>query len=131
MSDFIKGKIQQERSNDLFAETTQSGFKTKTGLEFSIEATAVFDAGRELWNYYHSQNFPSDRGVPEGRGVYNVNASLYDIREHFQGRNDKGRMNARSNDERYTELISELRSKLALLADKIKPKVYEYEFLKE
>ena len=131
MTDFIKGAIQQERSKDLFAETTQSGFKPLTGLEFSIEATAVFDAGRELWNYYHSQNFPSDRGVPEGRGVYNVNASLYDIREHFQGRNDKGRMNARSNDERYTELISELRNKLALLADKIKPKVYEYEFLKE
>jgi hypothetical protein len=29
------------------------------------------------------------------------------------------------------ELISELRSKLAVLADKIKPKVFEYGFLKE
>jgi len=40
-------------------------------------------------------------------------------------------MNARSNDEKYSELISELRTKLNFLADKIKPKIYEYEFLKE
>ena len=88
-------------------------------LVFSEEATAVFDAGRELWKYYHAQK------------EVNVNGSLYDIREYFQGRNDKGRMNARSDDSNYTELISELRSKLTILADKIKPKIYEYEFLKE
>jgi len=29
------------------------------------------------------------------------------------------------------KLIAELRNKLAVLADKIKPKVYDYEFLKE
>jgi hypothetical protein len=40
-------------------------------------------------------------------------------------------MNAKSTDEKYTALITELRSKLNLLADKIKPKVYEYEFLKQ
>ena len=40
-------------------------------------------------------------------------------------------MNARSIDEKYTELIAELRNKLNILADKIKPKIYEYEFLKE
>ena len=131
MTNFINGKLTVEQSKDLFAETTQLGFKTLTGLEFSIEAKAVFDAGRELWSYYHSQNFPSDRGVPEGRGVYNVNASLYDIREYFQGRNDKGRMNSRSTDEKYTTLISELRKTLNILADQIKPKIYEYEFLKE
>jgi GH18 family chitinase len=61
----------------------------------------------------------------------NVNASLYDIREYFQGRNDKGRMNSKSDDSRYMELIGELRSQLAVLADKIKPKVYEFGFLKE
>ncbi len=88
-------------------------------LVFSEEATAVFDAGRELWKYYHAQK------------EVNVNASLYDIREYFQGRNDKGRMNARSEDANYTALIKELRNKLSLLSDKIKPKVYEYEFLKE
>lgn len=87
-------------------------------LEFSEEATAVFDAGRELWRYYHAQK------------NVNVNASLYDIREYFQGRNDKGRMNSKSEDAIYSNLISELRNKLSILADKIKPKIFEYEFLK-
>jgi hypothetical protein len=119
MTNFINGKLKAEQSKDLFAEITQSGFKTGTGLVFTEEATAVFNAGRELWKYYHSQN------------EVNVNASLYDIREYFQGRNDKGRMNARSTDGKYTELISELRNNLNVLADKIKPKIYEYEFLKE
>jgi hypothetical protein len=40
-------------------------------------------------------------------------------------------MNSKSDDEKYMELISELRNKLNFLADKIKPKIYEYEFLKE
>ena len=83
------------------------------------EAKEVFNAGRELWKYYNSFN------------EINTNASLYDIREFFQGRNDKGRMNARSNDEKYTELLGELRNNLNILASKIKPKIYEYEFLKE
>ncbi len=59
------------------------------------------------------------------------NASLYDIREYFQGRNDKGRMNARSTDENYTALLANLRESLKILAKKIEPKVYEYGFLKE
>ena len=61
----------------------------------------------------------------------NVNASLYDIREHFQGRNDKGKMNNKSDDEIYMKLIGSLREKLKTLAGKIEPKVYEYEFLKK
>ena len=40
-------------------------------------------------------------------------------------------MNNKSSDEKYTELNTELKSKMAILADKIKPKIYEYEFLKE
>ncbi|MEZ4724888.1 MAG: hypothetical protein R2863_09570 [Candidatus Kapaibacterium sp.] len=40
-------------------------------------------------------------------------------------------MNIRSDDEKYMELIGELRDKLNFLADKIKPKIYEYGFLKE
>jgi hypothetical protein len=139
MTDFIKGKIKTESATtvDLFQDaTTPTAFQTLSALppkslEFSPEATAVFDAGRELWRYYHAQKFPSIGGVSEGRGGYNVNASFYDIRAHFQGRNDKGRMNARSNDANYTLLISDLRNQLNALADKIKPKIYEYEFLKE
>lgn len=117
MTDFIKGKIQQEVTNDTLFE--QATTKENKPLVFSEEAIAVFDAGRELWKYYHAQK------------DVNVNASLYDIREYFQGRNDKGRMNSKSDDATYTQLIANLRSKLAVLADKIKPKVYEYGFLKE
>jgi hypothetical protein len=56
---------------------------------------------------------------------------LYDIREHFQGRNDKGNMNSKSDDETYNELIANLRTELKTLATKIEPKVYEYGFLKQ
>jgi predicted RNA methylase len=114
MSRFIAGKLKHENTADLFGEMEQR----TTPLIFSTEATQVFAAGKELWKYYHEQ--PG----------CNVNASLYDIREHFQGRNEKGKMNNRSNDETYTLLIARLRNALKILAGKIEPKVYEYEFLK-
>jgi hypothetical protein len=60
----------------------------------------------------------------------NVNASLNDIREHFQGRNLTGKMNNKSIDETYTLLIANLREKLKQLAGKIEPKVYVYGFFK-
>lgn len=123
MTDFIKGKIKSEKQDSsLFEQTDKTNISSKANgnvLQFSQEATEVFDAGRELWSYYHSQK------------DINVNASLYDIREYFQGRNDKGRMNAKSTDETYTELIGNLRQKLNVLAQKITPKIYEYEFLKQ
>lgn len=112
MSNFIKGKLKQ--AEDLF----NTGPTRTAELEFSVEAKAVFDAGRALWKYYHAQ--PN----------CNVNASLYDIREHFQGRNDKGKMNNKSSDAEYTRLISNLRSQLKRIEKKIEPKVYEYGFLK-
>jgi hypothetical protein len=119
MTDFIKGKIKTENPNEtLFNNDSIAESKP---LVFSEEATAVFDAGRELWKYYHSQN---DVDI-------NVNASFYDIRLYFQGTNTQGKMNQRSEDRTYTELIGNLRKKLDILADQIKPKVYEYEFLKE
>ena len=115
MTNFINGKIKVEEEVVLFGSSSSANQKR----EFSAEAKAVFDAGRELWSYYHKQ--PN----------VNVNASLYDIREYFQGRNAKGRMNSKSNDAHYMQLIGELRNQLSFLADKIKPKIYEYEFLKE
>jgi hypothetical protein len=148
ITDFMKSppRTKEVAAEDLFLPLsglptllwllTLSGFKTLTGLEatkgleplvFSPEATAVFDAGRELWKYYHKtipHNAPAS-------GAGGINASLYDIREYFQGRNDKGRMNSKSDDATYMELINDLRSKLAILANAIKPKVYEYGFLKE
>ena len=130
----------ENQNVDLFSQQeTLSEFETLKGLstrlQFSEEAKLVFDAGKNLWKYYHTQEFPSFRGVDSNavgrRGVYNVNASLYDIREHFQGRNEKGKMNNKSDDETYMKLIAELRSALKILAKKIEPKVYEYGFLKE
>jgi hypothetical protein len=112
---YIQGNFKQNNIGDLF------GFQElrSTPLEFSTEAQEVFIAGKELWKYYHEQ--PN----------CNVNASFYDIREYFQGRNDEGKMNNKSDNVTYMKLIGDLREKLRLLADKIEPKVYEYEFLKK
>ena len=121
-----------EGTQGVFSNNNQLN-KENEKLIFSAEAEAVFDAGRELWKYYHSQTFPSTGGVDgkARRGGYNVNASLYDIREYFQGRNENGKMNNKSEDEKYMNLIGNLRDKLKILARKIEPKVYEYGFLKE
>lgn len=115
MTKFIQGKLKQDGNADLFENQEQR----TTPLEFSPEALEVFNAGRELWKYYHKQ--PN----------CNVNASLYDIREHFQGRNEAGKMNNKSNDETYMKLINELREKLKQIEKKIEPKIYEYGFLKQ
>ena len=121
MIDFMSGKLtnsgKTENQIELFTPETESFVPTEP-MQFSAEANAVFDAGRELWSYYHAQPNVS------------VNASLYDIKEYFQGRNDKGKMNNSSTDEHYNELIGSLRSALKILAKKIEPKVYEYGFLK-
>ncbi len=120
MADFIKGKIKLDKQHDgLLFDNEKNGIYDTRPRQFSDESIAVFAAGRELWKYYHSQ-----------KGV-NVNASLYDIREYFQGRNDKGIMKSRSTDEQYTNLIGDLRVKLKVLADKIAIKVYEFEYLKQ
>ena len=121
MTDFINGKLkaEQQAQNVLFESQLATGLYDNQPRQFSAEAAAVFDAGRALWQYFHAQE------------NVNVNASFYDIREHFQGRNAQGRMNSTSLDATYTALIAELRAKLISLADKIKPKIYEYGFLKE
>jgi len=112
LSKFINGKLKIEENTDLY------NGKTTEKIEFSEEAKSVFIAGRELWRYYHLK--PN----------CNVNASLYDIREYFQGRNDNGKMNNKSEDVTYSKLIAVLRDKLKQLSQKIEPKVYEYDFLK-
>jgi hypothetical protein len=115
MTDFLKGKIAKAQPSDLFDAPTAT---KKQPLIFSDEAKLVFDAGKKLWQYYHSQ------------ADTNVNASLYDIREHFQGRNDAGKMNNKSEDEDYMKCIKQLREQLQVLETKLQPKVYEYGFLK-
>ena len=115
MTKFIKGKIEIKGNGNLL-ETQKN---RTTALKFSAEAKALFDAGRQLWTYYHEQeNCP-------------VNASLYDIRAYFQGRNGNGRMNSKSTDEKYNESIGTLREKIKIIAQKIEPKIYEYGFLKK
>jgi hypothetical protein len=119
MSQYIAGKITTtlvETNVDIFADVAAPA--KKSPLVFSAEAKAVFDAGRELWRYYHAQ--------PK----CNVNASLYDIREHFQGRTAAGRMNSSSSDTQYTSYIKALREALKVLAKCIEEKVYLYGFLK-
>lgn len=121
MTDFIKGKIKptEEEEHQKIFNQDNLNLIPSAPLVFSSEAQSVFDAGRELWHYYIKQE------------NINPNASLYDIREYFQGRNEKGKMNNSSNDETYTTLISNLREKLKILAGKITPKVFEYGFLKK
>ena len=114
MTQFIAGKLKQEKVATLFETQEQR----TTPLVFSAQAQAVFNAGLALWQYYHQQ--PN----------CNVNASLYDIREHFQGRNDSGKMNNKSADATYMDLIKRLREQLKMLQKNIEPKIFEYGFLK-
>ena len=118
MTDFIQGRLalDEQKGNEGSLFQSQS-FVPSEPLVFSPEATAVFDAGRELWRYYHAQ--------PHA----NPNASYYDIRAHFQGRNDKGKMNAKSDDPEYMRLWGELKEAMEVLRQRIVPKVYEYGFL--
>ena len=115
MSDFLAGNV-KTTGGDLLAGEAQTAFV------ISSEAKAVLDAGRELWRYYHAQ--------PKA----NPNASYYDIRKFFQGvmvdAKGKEKMNSTSDDERYNELLAELKAAMKQLAAKIAPKVYEYGFLK-
>ena len=108
--------------NENLFETENTNFIPTKPLEFSKEAQDVFNAGLELWKYYHAN---------ANNIKYNANASLYDIKEYFQGRNEKGKMNNKSKDEEYNKLIGNLRYNLGILAKKIEPKIYEYGFLRE
>lgn len=118
MSNFLKGKIMHNESDKPLLFENES-FNSSSPRILSTEAERAMNSGKRLWKYYHSKD------------NINVNASLYEIREYFQGRNEKGKMNNSSDDEIYTELISELRDNLKELAKKIEPKVYEHRFLKK
>ncbi|EAK5889269.1 hypothetical protein A0N72_01655 [Campylobacter lari] len=115
MYKFINGKIINE--DVLFDDTLDK-------VEFSNEAKELLKAGKELFKYYHTHK--------EKTG-YLVNASLYDIKEFFQGRDEKGKMNilSKAKDEHYKILLSDLNLALDILAKKIEPKIYEYGFLRE
>ena len=120
MSEFLKGKIQKENKDK------NTLFENEFILTKSKEAKMVREAGLALWRYYH-KNATNDK--------YNANASLYNIKEYFQGRQESkngklGDLNKTSKDENYNGLMANLRLALKRLATKITPKIYEYGFLR-
>ena len=128
--DFLKGKhtIASSEAPTLFDTDSSSvlaDIPESDTPAFSAEATEVMEAGKALWYYYlHHKDNELYGAAP------NINASFYDIRAYFQGRNEKGKMNSESSDEKYTALIKDLRAKQKTLAARIAEKVYEYGFLK-
>ena len=115
MKDFIGGKIKPKETKELLTAS-----RSLKPIKFSKEAKDIFEAGRELWKYYHKHD------------LININASYYDIRKFFQGVDSKsGRMNNKSIDETYNKLIGNLRERMKILAKKIEPKIYEFGFLKK
>ncbi|GAA9665662.1 hypothetical protein HpVH107_14930 [Helicobacter pylori] len=120
--DFLKVKLQEQtQNNNLF----NSSKKERKPLEFSETALSVLNAGREIYRYYHAQDFT--------KNDYNANVSLYDIKEFFQGRNVQGKLNpsVKAKDIYYKQLYANLQDALKDLAKEIQPKVYEYGFLRE
>lgn len=126
MADFLHGKVERkakvEATGDMFAQQEAKEAAMAIPIDhLSNEANAVLVAGKEIWKYYMSK--PGIR----------VNASFLDIRAFFQGykttENGKRMMNSTSGDERYTELLANLRAKIRTLEARIEPKIYEHGFL--
>ena len=119
---WIPFTAQEVDAKDNFQSTFMSDFLKQRKI-MGKEAKGVWEAGKALWQHYHQTIKTARRAI--------VDASLYEIREYFKGRDEKGRMNAKATDERFNELDSALREALKKLATKIQPKVYEYGFLKK
>ena len=127
MSDLLNGKGTQSPNPENPVNPVGKNSAVSAPLRLCVKenispaASAVLDAGRELWRYYHEQ--------PDA----NPNASYYDIRLHFQGAttdaHEKSKMNPTSNDATYNKLLTNLRAAMKSLAANIEPKVYEYGFL--
>ena len=116
MTDFMKGVIGEYSPQTVLFAVSMSNMNMKS-VKFSEEAQSVFQAGKNLWCYYHSKN------------NVNVNASLYDIREFFQGRDAKGKMMTKSNDLEYAKLLADLRSAHTMLALKLRSSIHQHGFL--
>ncbi len=139
--DFINGRLGKDKNHNGQLSNGDQSIKISEHchiptepLVFSLEAQAVFAAGQQLWQYYHQTiQLQADDSNPAS-AEYNrkmVNASYYDIKEYFQGRNDKGRMNPKSSNPRYNELLAQLKNNMETLKGKIQPKVYQHGFLLE
>lgn len=115
---WIPFKPTEVNSDNDFESSFMTDFIRKR--TFSPEATAVLNAGKELRAYYHAENDPD----------LNINASLYEIREYYRGRTDKGKLRQKSDDESFQKLDDALKTALSILGEKIVPSVYRYGFLK-
>lgn len=122
MSDFINGKLKPQNADTLFGE--EDSMIPTEPIQFTPAAQAVMEAGRKLWEYYLHKNDKVLYAEP-----VNVNASFYDIRAYFQGF-ENGKMRNKSDDEKYNELLRDLRTYQKVLAKQIEKKVYLYGFLK-
>ena len=133
MSDFLKGKFTkttQQEVVQLRFELEYPDEKTRNSQpqssiqkiniqeeQMSPTAKQVWQIAKFLWQYYLSQ--PN----------INVNASFYDIKEYFKGRDKEGKMNKKSNDEQFNNYIKNLNQAMKALTKEIKTKVYQHKFL--
>ena len=122
MSDFIAGKLKPQNADTLFG--AEESLIPAEPIQFTPAAQAVMEAGRKLWEYYLHKKDKELYAEP-----VNVNASFYDIRAYFQGF-ENGKMRNKSDDEKYNELLRDLRTYQKVLAKQIEKKVYLYGFLK-
>ena len=133
MSDFLKGKFTkttQQEVVQLRFELEYPDEKTRNSQpqssiqkiniqeeQMSPTAKQVWQIAKFLWQYYLSQ--PN----------INVNASFYDIKEYFKGRDKEGKMNKKSNDEQFNNHIKNLNQAMKTLTKEIEIKVYQHKFL--
>ena len=125
IADFLKGKLTTTTDQpDLFSDTAAVNINEQmpSAQTISPQAQAVLNAGREVYKYYHQTRKQRHSGE--------LNASLYDIKDYFKGRNEKGHLNTESKDEHFNTLMDNLRLAMQELAKHIEPKVYAYGFLK-
>jgi len=120
MAEYIAGRYKTDNNQLEIEYAKKESFIPTEPIQFSPEAQAVMDAGRELWKYYMTKKDAHD---------FNVNASYYDIRRYFQGEDKNGRMNPDSPDETYMRLWGKIKEAQKILAKKIEKKVYLYGFL--
>lgn len=121
---FLNGKtLAQTCAKDLFSDMdADQSTDALQPMHMSTQANAVFAAGKEIYKYYHAAR--------KQKGGGPLNASLYDIKEYFKGRNEKGNIKATSDDAQFNRLMETLRTTMQALAQNITPKIYQYGFLK-
>jgi hypothetical protein len=133
MSDFLKGKLTKTTQQEVVQlrfeleypdEKNQNSQPQSSIQKINIQeeqmsptAKQVWQIAKSLWQYYLSQ--PN----------INVNASFYDIKEYFKGRDKEGKMNKKSNDEQFNNYIKNLNQAMKALTKEIKTKVYQHKFL--